>query len=46
MIANGKTRAQIIDIMLESYGDVDRQTAEADFDKFVAILKGANIIGE
>lgn len=46
MIANGKTRAQIIDTMLESYGDVDRQTAEADFDKFVAILKGANIIGE
>ena len=44
MIAEGKTRDQIVDAMLELYSDVDRQTVENDFDKFVATLEGANII--
>ena len=44
MIAEGKERDQIVDAILDQYTDVDRETAERDFDKFVAILEGANIL--
>ena len=44
MIANGMDREQIVDVMLESYSGVDRQSIENDFDKFVSTLEGAHII--
>lgn len=44
MIAEGKERDQIVDAILDQYTDVDRENAERDFDKFVEILEGANIL--
>lgn len=44
MMADGKERDRIIEALLDQYTDVDRETVESDFDKFVAILEGANIL--
>lgn len=44
MLSEGKDKSDVVDAMLVEYEDVDRVTAENDFDKFVDVLKGANII--
>lgn len=44
MLAEGKSRDEVVDAILVEYNGVERETAEKDFDKFVEILKGANII--
>ena len=43
-LAEGKSKPEIVDAILAEYEGVDRATAEADFDRFVATLEGANII--
>ncbi len=42
-LSGGAEAEAIVDAMLEEY-DVDRETAEADVAKFIAELKGANIL--
>ena len=42
-LALGAEKEDVITALLEEY-DVDRETAETDFDKFVETLKGANIL--
>ncbi len=42
-LSGGAEAEDIVDAMLEEY-DVDRETATADVEKFVAELKGANIL--
>lgn len=44
MLAEGKEKQEIVDALLAEYDGVDRATVEADFDKFVTTLEGANII--
>ena len=44
MIADGKTREQIVDTLLDVYSDADKQTVESDVDKFISTLEGAHII--
>ena len=39
----GCEREEAIEAMMKEY-DVDRPTIEADFDRFVDVLKGANIL--
>ena len=43
MLESGCDRDQIVQAMLDEY-DVDRATAENDFDRFTDTLKGAGII--
>ncbi len=43
MLSAEKTKDEIIAAILESY-EVDRETVEADFDRFINTLKGANIL--
>ena len=42
-LAVGAEKEDVITALLAEY-DVDRETAETDFDKFVETLKGANIL--
>ena len=42
-LAAGKEKDQIIDAFLAEY-EVERPIIEADFDKFIATLRGANIL--
>ncbi len=44
MLAEGKSRDEVVDAILAVYNDAERETVEKDFDNFVEILKGANII--
>ena len=44
LLAEGKEKKEIVDSILAEYDGVDVQTAENDFDKFVEVLKGANIL--
>lgn len=44
MLTLGKSKDEVVDAILSEYSDVNRATAEADFDKFVATLEGANIV--
>ena len=39
----GKDKDQIVDSILAEY-DVERAVIEADFDKFISTLRGANIL--
>lgn len=39
----GCEKAELVDAILAEY-DIDRQTAEADIDRFTETLKGANIL--
>ncbi len=39
----GKDRDQIVDSMLLEY-DVERSVLETDFEKFISVLRGANIL--
>lgn len=43
LLSKGCEREEAIEAMLSEY-DVDRATIEADFDRFVEALKGANIL--
>ena len=43
LLSVGCDREEAIEAMMKEY-DVDRATIEADFDRFVDILKGANIL--
>ncbi len=43
LLLNDIEREAVIEAMLAEY-DVTRETAEADVDKFIAELKGANIL--
>ena len=43
LLSAGCEREDAIESMLKEY-DVDRETVEADFDRFVEVLKGANIL--
>ena len=42
-LAVGCEKAELVDAILAEY-DIDRQTAEADIDRFTETLKGANIL--
>lgn len=44
LLSEGKEKSDVVDAILAEYDGVDRMTAEEDFDKFVDVLKGANII--
>ena len=43
MLSEGNEKETVIQSILETY-EVDRETAEYDFDRFVETLKGANIL--
>jgi len=43
MLSEGNEKETVIQSILETY-EVDRETAEHDFDRFVETLKGANIL--
>ena len=43
MLAKGEEKDAIVAAILNDY-DVDKATVEADFDRFVDTLKGANIL--
>ena len=43
LLSEGCEREEAIEAMMKEY-DVDRATIEADFDRFVEVLKGANIL--
>ena len=43
LLSEGCEREEAIEAMMREY-DVDRATIEADFDRFVEVLKGANIL--
>ena len=43
MLANGSEKNEVVDAILNEY-DVDRATVEADFDRFIKTLQGANIL--
>lgn len=43
MLAKGCEKQEVVDAILQEY-DADRDTVEADFDRFVETLKGANIL--
>ena len=42
-LASGKEKEEIIGAFLAEY-DVDRSVIEADYEKFISALKGANIL--
>ena len=42
-LAEGKEKDQIVDSILSEY-DVERSVIEADFEKFISTLRGANIL--
>ncbi len=42
-LAAGKDRDQIVETILSEY-DVERSVIEADFEKFISVLQGANIL--
>lgn len=44
MLSRGSERDEVVDALLNEYEGVDRETAEADFDKFAETLRGANIL--
>ena len=43
MLSDGSERDAVIETILQEY-EIDRETVEMDFDRFVEILKGANIL--
>ena len=43
MLAEGSEKEEVVEAILSEY-DVDRKTVEADFDRFVETLEGANIL--
>lgn len=43
MLSEGSEKDAVIERILETY-EIDRETAENDFDRFVSALKGANIL--
>ncbi len=43
MLARGCEKDEAVDAILKDY-EIDRETVEADFDRFVETLKGANIL--
>lgn len=43
LLSAGCEKEEAIESMMKEY-DVDRPTIEADFDRFVEVLKGANIL--
>lgn len=43
LLSEGCEREEAIDAMMKEY-DVSREVIEADFDRFVNVLKGANIL--
>lgn len=43
MLAKGSDKDAVVDAILNDY-EVDRETVECDFDRFVEKLKGANIL--
>ena len=43
MLSKGSEKHEIVDAILQEY-DADRETVEADFDRFAETLKGANIL--
>ncbi len=44
MLEKGAETDEIVDALLEEYEGVDREIAEADVQKFIYELKGANIL--
>ena len=42
-LAAGKEKDQIVDSILAEY-DVERSVIEADYEKFISVLKGANVL--
>lgn len=44
MLSRGSERDEVVEALLNEYEGVDRETAEADFDKFAETLRGANIL--
>ena len=43
MLTEGSDKETVVSAILQEY-EVDRATVEADFDRFVATLEGANIL--
>ena len=43
MLSDGSDKETVVSAILAEY-EVDRETVEADFDRFVATLEGANIL--
>ena len=43
MLSKGSEKEEVISAILQEY-EIDRSTVEADFDRFVETLKGANIL--
>lgn len=43
-LTDGAERNDIVEAIMGEYEGVDRETAENDVDKFIAELKGANIL--
>ena len=43
-LAEGTDTSAIVDALLSEYDGVDRETAEKDVNKFIEVLKGADIL--